>query len=179
MNGNDLELLRFPIGRYTPHADEPAEFQRRLRDLQHAPTLLEHAVVGLSAEHLAQPYRPGGWTLQQTVHHVADSHMNAFVRMKMALTMDQPTITPYDQDAFVNSADVMQVPVNHSITLLYALHTRLVELLENTTPSERTRAVIHPEHERPLTVWTMMGIYAWHGKHHAMQIVRWRERNGK
>lgn len=179
-----MDDLRYPIGKvqHVPYSAD--EHKRRADHIKHLPALLEGAVSGLSEEDLQQPYREGGWTIHQLVHHVADSHMQGFVRIKMALTMDRPTISFYDQDAFVKQLDVANVPINHSMTLLHALHARWFELVRelgtgNVAPGTWHNEVYHPEQQRWLSAWELLGIYSWHGRHHAMQILRWRERNGR
>jgi hypothetical protein len=116
MTEEELELVRFPIGRLAQAPYSTEERQRRQNEIRDLPRLLESAVEGLTAEDLQQPFRAGSWTLNQVVHHLADSHMHAFLRFKMALTADQPTVAAYDQDLFVHTADVTAVPVNISIT---------------------------------------------------------------
>lgn len=176
-----MDDLRYPIGKvqHVPYSAD--EHKRRADHVKHLPALLEGAVSGLSEEDLQQPYREGGWSIHQLVHHVADSHMQGFVRIKMALTMDRPTISFYDQDAFVKQPDVANVPINHSITLLHALHARWYELVSpmHDALCISDNEVYHPEQQRWLSAWELLGIYSWHGRHHAMQILRWRERNGR
>lgn len=188
-----MDDVRYPIGKveHVPYSED--EHVRRANHIKHLPSLLESVVQGLTEEDLQQPYREGGWTIHQLVHHVADSHMQGFVRIKMALTMDRPTISFYDQDAFVQQPDVLLVPINHSITLLHALHARwyeLVKLRERGTGNGELidqslalgtwhKEVYHPEQQRWLSAWELLGIYSWHGRHHATQIMRWRERNAR
>lgn len=176
-----MDDVRYPIGKveHVPYSED--EHVRRANHIKHLPSLLESVVQGLTEEDLQQPYRKGGWTIHQLVHHVADSHMQGFVRIKMALTMDRPTISFYDQDAFVQQPDVLHVPINHSITLLHALHARWYELIHPASMHDAlcimNNEVYHPEQLRWLSAWELLGIYSWHGRHHATQIMRWRERN--
>jgi hypothetical protein len=124
------------------------------------------------------PYRDGGWTINEIVHHVADSHMNAFIRFKLGLTEDNPVIKPYHQENWSKTADVTGVPVNLSVTLLHALHHRWYELLKSMEEKQWQRTVYHPEQKRELTLWELLAIYAWHGKHHVAHITGLREKMG-
>ena len=132
----------------------------------------------LDEAQLQTPYRPDGWTSQQVVHHVADSHMNAFIRFKLGLTEDNPSIKPYDEVMWAELSDTKIVPINVSLTLLHALHTRWVAVLENIKEEEWSRTLFHPEHKREMSLWYVIGLYAWHGKHHTAHITSLRERNG-
>ena len=169
---------KYPIGRVQFVEFSEKEKEARLADILFLPKMLEYAVLNLNEEQLQTPYREGGWTVNQLVHHVADSHMNAFIRCKLALTEDNPTIKPYDQDAWVKREDVSQVPVNISLTLLHALHHRWYELLKPLTEQEWKRTVYHPEQQREISIWNLLLIYAWHGKHHAAHVTNLREEKG-
>jgi hypothetical protein len=169
--------LRYPTGKY-----EPKPFSEKLRedwlnDIKFLPQLLENALVNLDEAQLQTPYRDGGWTIQQVAHHVADSHMNGYIRCKLCLTEDNPTIKPYEEKRWANLKDVENVPVNISITLLYALHTRWHAALSDLTIHEWQRKVFHPEAKKEMTLWYLVGNYAWHGKHHVAHITSLRERN--
>jgi hypothetical protein len=169
---------KYPIGRIPFVEFSEKEKEARLADILFLPKMLEYAVLNLNEEQLQTPYREGGWTVNQLVHHVADSHMNAFIRCKLALTEENPTIKPYDQDAWVLREDVSQVPVNISLTLLHALHHRWYELLKPLTEQEWKRTVYHPEQQREISIWNLLLIYAWHGKHHAAHVTNLREEKG-
>ena len=134
------------------------------------------AVRGLSAAQLDTPYRPGGWTIRQVVHHLGESHMNAFIRFKLALTEDNPTIKPYDEDAWAKLKDA-QSPIEPSVTLLDALHQRWVVLLEGLEPADFARPLQHPE-RGPMTLDSMLQLYSWHGPHHVAHITGLRQREG-
>ena len=149
-----------------------------INDIRYLPSLLELAVNNLDEAQLQTPYRPDGWTSQQVVHHVADSHMNAFIRFKLGLTEDNPSIKPYDEVMWAELSDTKIVPINVSLTLLHALHTRWVAVLENIKEEEWSRTLFHTEHKREMSLWYVIGIYAWHGKHHTAHITSLRERNG-
>lgn len=169
--------LRFPIGRAERRPSlTPAERRSAIDALAVAPEALRAAARGLTDHQLDTPYRPGGWTVRQLVHHVADSHMNAYTRFKLALTEDNPTIKPYDQDAWVALAD-SSLPPAISLDLLDALHTRLVALLRATPDAAFARTLNHPENG-PMTLDAMLAIYAWHGRHHTAHITTLRERMG-
>jgi hypothetical protein len=169
--------LRYPIGRVDRRATlTPAERRAAIDALAMAPEALRAAVRGLTDEQLDTPYRPGGWTVRQVVHHVADSHLNAYVRFRLGLTEDDPTIRPYSQDAWVALPDCA-LPPAVSLDLLDALHTRLVALLRATPDDAFARTVEHPENG-PMTLDQMLGIYSWHGRHHTAHITALRERMG-
>ena len=175
--------LRYPIGKL--EEQEPASgvfdpaFKRiYLQEIKDCPTLLEHAVSNLDAVALNTAYRPGGWTIKQVIHHVADSHMNAYIRFKLALTEDNPIIKPYDEAAWANLSDTQNLPVNISLTLLHALHLRWVELMNNMEDNDWQKTIHHPEHKRDITLWNLLRTYAWHGKHHVAHITSLRERMG-
>ena len=176
--------LRYPIGKVddqqisTKGGFDPSIKTALLQEIQICPTLLENAVLNLDEHAMNTAYRPGGWTVKQVVHHVADSHMNAYVRFKLALTEDNPTIKPYDEGSWAELPDTKNLPVNVSLTLLHALHLRWVELMKNMSDSDWQRTVHHPEHKRDISLWTMLGTYAWHGKHHVAHITALRTRMG-
>ncbi|HEY6902241.1 MAG TPA: putative metal-dependent hydrolase [Puia sp.] len=169
--------LRYPIGQYQPHPYSDSRKQEWLNDIKFLPQLLENAIENLDEAQLLTPYRDGGWTVQQVVHHVADSHINAMCRFKLGLTENHPTIRPYDEAAWAKLIDVQTIPVNVSITLLYALHTRLHAVVSDITMDQWERTVHHPEAGKDMTLWYLLGNYAWHGKHHTAHIMSLRERN--
>jgi hypothetical protein len=171
-----MEDQKYPIGKYEEQPFSLARLDEWLLDIQVLPKSLEYAITNLDAAQLEVPYRDGGWNSRQVVHHVADSHMNAFIRLKLALTEDNPTIKPYDEGAWANLIDSQNVPINVSITLLYALHTRLYEILKNIKEQDWDRTFYHPENKKITNLWNMLGTYAWHGKHHTAHINKLRER---
>jgi DinB superfamily len=173
-----MEELSFPIGKYIEQPFSEIQLKEWLLDIEVLPKALEYAIPNLDASQLEVPYRPNGWNSRQVIHHVADSHMNAFIRFKLGLTEDNPTIKPYDQDAWVLLSDVENIPINVSLTLLYAVHARMHEVLKNIKGDEWNRTVVHPEHGRQMTLWYLLGSYAWHGKHHTAHINKLRERKG-
>jgi uncharacterized damage-inducible protein DinB len=173
-----MENLSFPIGKYEPQPFSEKQKQEWITDIQFLPQHLENAVNNLDEAQLDTPYRPGGWTVKQLVHHVADSHMNCFIRFKLGLTENNPIIKPYEQDEWVKLSDVQHVPINISLTLLHALHARLTELLKNIKGDEWERTVVHPEHGRQMSLWFLLGLYAWHSRHHTAHVTTLRERMG-
>jgi len=170
--------LRYPIGKHQMVPFSQEEKEARLADILFLPRMLEYAVLNLNDDQIQTPYRDGGWTVNQVIHHVADSHMNAFIRFKLGLTEDNPTIKPYIQSSWSETADVIAVPVNLSITLLHSLHHRWYELLKTITDEQWERTIYHPEQERKITLWELLLIYAWHGKHHAAHVTNLREQMG-
>ncbi|MFN8305946.1 MAG: putative metal-dependent hydrolase [Ferruginibacter sp.] len=173
-----MEDLRYPIGRYTAQPFSEKLREEWLIDIQFLPQHLENAVQNLDAAQLDTPYREGGWTVKQVVHHVADSHMNSLIRFKLGLTEDNPTIKPYDENEWVKLADTQNLPINVSLTLLHALHIRLHELLKNMSRTDLDRTLFHPEHKKEFTLWEFLGLYAWHGRHHTAHITSLRDRMG-
>jgi hypothetical protein len=170
--------LRFPIGTFefkkTP-SDE--DVQRAIAQIAEAPKNLRSAVEGLNADQLDTPYRPGGWTVRQVVHHVPDSHLNSYCRFKLALTEDEPTIKPYHEDRWAELEDSRVTPIETSLNILEGLHKRWVTLLDSLGPSDFTRTFRHPD----LGVVTLAQnacLYAWHGRHHVAHITSLRERMG-
>ena len=170
--------VRYPIGKHQMVPFSQEEKEARLADILFLPRMLEYAVFNLNDDQIQTPYRDGGWTVNQVIHHVADSHMNAFIRFKLGLTEDNPTIKPYIQSAWGDTADVTAVPVNLSITLLHSLHHRWYELLKTISDEQWERTIYHPEQERKITLWELLLIYAWHGKHHAAHVTNLREQMG-
>lgn len=171
-----MEGLRYPIGKYVPQPFSDKQLQDWLDDINFLPKHLENAILNLDESQINTPYRPEGWTVRQLVHHVADSHINAYIRFKLALTEDNPTIKPYDQAAWANLIDTQNLPVNISLTLLYALHARWVEVLKNISVDEWNRTVFHPEQKKEITLWHLLGMYAWHSRHHVAHVTALRER---
>ena len=170
--------LRYPIGKYEPtDVLTPAQRAAAIAQIAATPPGLREAVAGLSREQLDTPYRPGGWTVRQVVHHLPDSHMNSFIRFKLALTEDEPTIKPYDEALWANLNDARDTPVEVSLTLLESLHQRMDILLRGMGPAECARKLRHPE-RGPMTLDDMLGLYAWHGPHHIAHITVLRERQG-
>jgi uncharacterized damage-inducible protein DinB len=158
---------------------EPSEEERGvfIAQLAEAPARLRQAIAGLNAEQLDTEYRPGGWTVRQVVHHVPDSHLNSYVRFKLALTEEEPAIKPYDEDRWARLEDSRVTPVETSLDLLDALHERWVMLLRSLSPDDFKRAFRHPE-LGAVSLNKNVGLYAWHGRHHVAHITSLRERMG-
>lgn len=170
--------LRYPIGPFVWLGDSSEEQRReRIGRIEAAPVRLMAAVQGLSEEQLESVYRPGGWTLRQVVHHVADSHLNSYTRFRLTLTEDTPTIKGYEQERWANLPDARSAPVLVSLVLLEALHRRWVQLLRAMTPEDFARTFVHSELGL-VSLDRNLALYAWHGEHHTAHITALRERMG-
>lgn len=169
--------LRYPIGRFQEVAPATDDIRRAaLDELSALPARMRAAVGGLSATQLDTPYRPGGWTVRQVVHHVPDSHLNAYVRLKLTLTEDTPTIKPYDERAWA-ALDDARMPIDVSLALLDAVHARWVTILRGLKPADFSRGFHHPEYpEGPRTLDWLVQAYAWHSRHHVAHITSLRQR---
>lgn len=173
-----MEDLRYPIGRAQIEPELTEARRRELIDhIAAVPAGLRAAVAGLSAEQLDTSYREGGWTVRQVVHHLADSHLNAFSRFKLALTEDQPTIKPYDEQRWVETDDARTAPAELSLALIDALHARWTLLLRSLGPADFDRTLNHPDSGVQALSRTLQ-IYAWHGRHHTAHITSLRQRMG-
>ncbi len=168
---------RYPIGKWPKDPFTPEHKKQWIADVAAAPARLRAAVEGLSAQQLDTPYRDGGWTVRQVVHHVPESHMNAYIRFKLALTEDVPTIKPYAEDLWAKLEDVPKTPIEVSLALLDNLHERWVILLKSLSDQDFARKFRHPEMGE-LTLGLNLGLYAWHGKHHVAHITTLRDRMG-
>jgi uncharacterized damage-inducible protein DinB len=172
------EDLRFPIGKFVwPEAVSEPERARHIEALAATPALLREAVAGLTEEQLDTPYREGGWTVRQVVHHVPESHMNSYVRFKLALTEDTPVIKPYDEAAWGRLGDIAATPHDVSLALLDSLHVRWVALLRSLGEADWSRAFRHPE-IGVIRLDKNLALYAWHGNHHIAHITSLRKRLG-
>ena len=166
---------RYPVGRFAPPAIiTPGERTNAITTLAELPEELRNAVDGLSFAQLGTPYREGGWTVRQVVHHVADSHMNALIRVKLSLTEDWPTVKPYDEAAWAKLHDVA-APVEWSLELVESLHARWVMLLQSLNDEQWKRGCNHPQNG-PMTVELATLLYAWHSRHHVAHITHLRSR---
>jgi uncharacterized damage-inducible protein DinB len=170
--------LSYPIGKFKWEGDATDEKRHHFIDeIAGTPARVRAAVEGLSAEQLETPYRPGGWTVRQVVHHVADSHLNSYVRFRLALTEDEPTIKPYHEDRWAELDDARTAPLEVSLALLESLHERWVRLLKSLKAEDFARTFRHPE-MGVVSLDKNLGLYAWHGRHHVAHITSLRERQG-
>jgi hypothetical protein len=167
--------LSFPIGRFDHRAARTPETRAAaIEDLAALPANMRGAVRGLGQAQLDTPYRPGGWTVRQLVHHVADSHMNGYIRLKLAITEDNPTIKPYEQDAWSRLPD-SRLPIELSLTILDAVHARWTAIARSLQPDDFARTFVHPELGQ-LTVDGQIHLYGWHSRHHVAHITSLRRR---
>jgi hypothetical protein len=174
-----MEDLRYPIGPMEEGLPATPELRTRwIAELAAFPGQLASAVAGLTVEQIDTPYRPGGWTVRQLVHHVPDSHLQAYTRFKLALTEDEPTIKPYDEAAWARLPDSRLTPPEVSLALTGAIHTRWVDLIRAMDDSHFLRTFHHPELHRSFTLMEVLGRYAWHGRHHLAHITGLRKRMG-
>lgn len=171
--------LRYPIGRFVaPREVTDADRRASISELTALPRLTEAAVAGLDDRRLDTPYRPGGWTVRQVIHHLPDSHLNAYTRFRLALTEEEPTIRPYFEERWAELPDAREGPIELSLALLEALHARWVALLRALKPADWGRSFVHPQHGRRMTLDETLALYAWHGRHHVAHITALRAREG-
>ncbi len=171
-----MEDLSYPIGKFRLESEITDARRKQFIDkIDAVPAELRHAVIGLSKEQLDSPYRPGGWTVRQVVHHLPDSHINAYVRFRLALTENEPTIKPYEQQLWAELPDAKTADIEMSLKLLEGLHQRWVALLRSMKPEDFQRKFIHPENGVNDLDRTLQ-MYAWHGKHHVAHITSLRKR---
>jgi len=170
--------LSYPIGRFSWEGPStPAQRMHFINEIAATPGHLRNAVAGLSAEQIETPYRPGGWTVRQVVHHIPDSHLNSYTRFKFALTEDHPTIKSYDEGLWAELEDTRSTPIDVSLALLDALHQRWTTLLRSLAPEDYQRTFQHPQ-IGPVSLDKNLALYAWHGAHHVGHITSLRERMG-
>jgi uncharacterized damage-inducible protein DinB len=169
---------RYPIGKFDwKNSLNDDERRRSIEEIENTPAKFRSAVARLTPKQLDTPYRDGGWTVRQVIHHLADSHLNSYVRFKLALTEEQPVIKAYDEKLWAELPDTRDTPVETSLTLLEALHQRWVVLLRSMKPADFTRAFRHPE-RGPVSLDTAVAMYAWHGRHHTAHVTVLRDRMG-
>lgn len=168
---------RYPIGPYQRRDELSPDERRAMIDIiAAAPSRMREAVAALDDAQLDTPYRDGGWSVRQVVHHLPDSHLNAYIRLKLALTEEQPTIRPYDEAKWAEVVDSRLTPVDVSLTLLESLHARWTTLLRAMQPDDFRRTLLHPEHAGTPTLDWLVSMYAWHSRHHVAHITSLRER---
>jgi DinB superfamily len=172
-----MEDLRYPIGQFR-YEGEPDQRRREqwIEEIAATPANLRAAVAGLAPHQLDTPYRDKGWTVRQVIHHLPDSHLNAYTRIKLALTEDVPVIRPYEEARWAELPDGRAGPIELSLNLLESLHHRWVLLLRQLTPADFRRRFMHPQHGRPFEVQETLALYAWHGQHHVAHIASLRRR---
>ena len=170
----------YPIGKFTPVAGETTAEQRAawITEIAELPPKFRGVVQSLTDAQLDTPYRPGGWTVRQVVHHVPDSHLNAYIRFKLALTEDNPTIKPYEEARWAELAETKGTLIGVSLVMLEALHRRWVNLLRSMSEEQWSRTYFHPEQQKSLRLDGVLALYAWHGKHHMAHITGVRDRMG-
>lgn len=167
----DLEELKYPKGKYVvPDTIDQSTISGWIHTLEALPANLTKLVENLSYENLDWQYRPKGWKIRQVVHHLADSHMNSFIRFKLMMTEDNPTIRPYMEGAWAETVDANNSEISTSLTILEGLHARLTTLLQDMISDDWNRTFFHPEYEKKLTLSWMIGLYAWHCDHHLAHI---------
>ncbi|HMI67214.1 MAG TPA: putative metal-dependent hydrolase [Cyclobacteriaceae bacterium] len=169
--------LRFPIGKFTPKENYTTEdLQQCIRRIEALPAKIEEAAKTLTPAQLNTPYREGGWTLRQVLHHIPESHMNAYIRFKWALTEDTPTIKAYNEKAWAETPEIVLLDPRISIDLLKALHVKWVALLKSLSPKDLQKQYLHPDTKRYNRLDNMVAMYAWHGEHHLAHITSLKER---
>ncbi|HLZ92669.1 MAG TPA: putative metal-dependent hydrolase [Candidatus Acidoferrum sp.] len=169
---------RYPIGKFAPPQEASADLRHQaISAIADAPGKLRAAMKGLSDEQLDTPYREGGWTVRQVAHHVPDSHINAYVRLRLALTEHEPTIKPYEEARWADLEDARSAPIDVSLALLDSLHERWTRLLRSLDPADFARTFRHPDHGVRSIDW-MLFLYAWHGRHHTAHITELRSQRG-
>ena len=179
MNKETLEQLRYPIGKYEiPNPITDDHLQEWISILEHLPQRMETLVNPLNETQLETPYRPGGWTVRQVVHHVSDSHHNSYIRFKWGLTEENPTIKPYFEKEWANLFDTRSAPIQMSLDHLKAVHAKLVYLLKGLSKEQLQRTFTHPEDNSETTLLENVGRYAWHGSHHYAHIKNLIQREG-
>jgi len=179
MNEQELEALRYPRGRFQrPQEVSVADLEKWTGIIEALPQQLRATLSGWTDAQLDTPYRPEGWTVRQVTHHLADSHLNAYTRIRLALTEDVPTIKPYEEKHWAELPDAKEAPVEWSLQLLEATHARWVMLLRRLEEEQWLREFLHPDLTRPLRVDTVLALYAWHSLHHLSHIQSLQQRMG-
>ena len=167
----DLQKLKFPIGKFeVPEAFTSEYISDRIREIESFPERLRKETLHLSDEQLDTPYRPGGWTVRQVIHHCAESHMNCFIRIKWALTETNPVIKAYDETLWSELPDNIRMPIHPTLNLLEGLHYRLAFIMKNLSEADLEKSFIHPENNSEYRIKQIIGTYAWHGNHHLAHI---------
>ncbi|WP_348813084.1 YfiT family bacillithiol transferase [Flavobacterium maritimum] len=177
MENSVLEKLRYPIGKFkTPEKYSSSYLTDKIAEIASFPERLKAEVLHLSEEQLDTPYRPEGWTIRQVIHHCADSHLNCFIRIKWALTEDNPTIKFYHEDRWAELFDNLTMPIQPTLSFLEGLHFRLAYLMSSLSEADLNKSFIHPEHNTAFQLKEIIGMYAWHGNHHLAHITELKKR---
>ena len=180
MTKDTIDVLKFPIGIYTPNKNPDTEtLQKSIKEIAEFPVLLEKTVKDSSVKELNFRYRPNGWKVKQVIHHCADSHMNSYIRFKLALTENKPFIRPYFEDKWAELNDSKNDDINTSLVLLKAIHIKWVEVLNSLTDEDLQKEFIHPEHGETFNLAETIGNYAWHGNHHLQHVKKGIASTGK
>ncbi|PIF31565.1 DinB family protein [Flavobacterium sp. 9] len=167
----DLEKLKYPIGKFqAPQEYSPEYIADKIAEIESFPEKLKKETIHLTDEQLDTPYRPGGWTVRQVIHHCAESHMNCYIRLKWALTENNPVIKAYDEVLWSELNDNLNMPIQPTLTLLEGLHFRLGYIMKNLSESDLEKSFIHPENNSEYRIKQIIGSYAWHGNHHLAHI---------
>ena len=167
----DLEKLKYPIGKYVaPVSFQENEVKRFIREIEDLPAFMETIVKSLTTKHLTYSYRPGGWNIKQIIHHIADSHMNFHIRLRLTLTEETPTIKPYDENAWARLIDSNDDDISSSLLILKGVHKRAGNLLAILNENQFSREYFHPEYNKKFNLLWLTSLYAWHGRHHFEQI---------
>jgi hypothetical protein len=175
----DLDQLRYPIGKFKwPDAFDAQQVAHWMNEIETTPQHMHKAVKALDDDQLDTPYRPDGWTIRQVVHHVADSHMNAYMRFKLTLTEDTPTVKPYSEALWAELPDSKSMEISSSLHLLENLHKRWDAVMRTMNDNEWQREFYHPEHKRNISLYKLAALYSWHGKHHVAHITTLRHSHG-
>lgn len=174
----NIELLKYPIGKFiAPASVSSDQIASWIGELEALPSRIREAVVGLNDEQLDTSYRPGGWTLRQVIHHIPDSHMNAYIRFKLAVTQDHPTILPYMEDRWAELEDGKNAPIAVSLDLIESIHKRWTMFLRSLNEAQFSRTYFHPENQKTFILHNVLGMYAWHGEHHLQHILKTKQSN--
>ncbi|MFZ1424719.1 MAG: putative metal-dependent hydrolase [Saprospiraceae bacterium] len=167
----DQELLKYPIGQWKSQLIYKQEdIQKWIEDIQKLPYLLKEMVQKMDESVYNNKYRPDSWTIHQIIHHIADSHVNGYIRHKLTVTQHQPTINPYLEASWAELEDVKRLPLQISLDLIVALHQRWAVFLDSVSNSDLEKCYYHPEHQRFITLQESIGMYSWHGRHHLAHI---------
>lgn len=179
MENKELEKLKYPIGQFVPPvAVSDQDLQNYISVIENHPAKLRSLVSDFSEEQLNTPYRPKGWTVKQVIHHLADSHMNALIRFKLALTEDTPTVKPYFEDEWARLGDYKTTPIEVSLILLESLHKRWINLLKSMSKKDFEKSFFHPEHGKEFSLDEITAMYSWHSEHHLAHIEELKKRIG-